>query len=241
MSRIPEQLDFFLSTGAVPFAPFAPWHCRVTNFCLPGGSLARSPWSVTSPARHPTLNAPSTASDSTSQGSAQRQSERWFLDEVHPHEALLTAYVRKAFPTVPDAADVVQETFLRVWKVRAAAPIRSAKAFVFQVARRIAIDVIRRRRACPEEAVCDRAASSVLDDGPSVADAVCRNEELWLLAQAIHALPARCREVMILRKIEGLSQKEIAVRLGLAEGTVQIHIGRGLRHLEKFFADRGYR
>jgi RNA polymerase sigma-70 factor (ECF subfamily) len=187
------------------------------------------------------LNASSTASDSTSQGSAQRQSERWFLDEVHPHEAVLKAYLRKAYPTVPDADDIVQETFLRAWKARTVTPIRSAKAFVFQVARRIAIDLIRRRRTSPEEAVCDRTVSSVLDDGPSVADAVCRNEELWLLAQAVHALPTRCREVMILRKIEGLSQKEIAVRLGLAEGTVQIHIGRGLRHLEKFFADRGYR
>ena len=101
--------------------------------------------------------------------------------------------------------------------------------------------MLRRRETSRTEAVCDLAALPVLDHKPSAADAACQSEELWLLAQAIHALPARCREVMILRKIEGLSQKEIAVRLGIAEGTVQVHIGRGLRQLEDFFLqiDRG--
>lgn len=160
---------------------------------------------------------------------------RWFAQEVHAHEGQLKAYLRGSFPSVHDVDDVVQESYLRVWKSRAARPIRSARAFLFQVARRLAIDVLRRRKTSRIDAVCDLAALPVLVDGPDAADAICQNEELRLLAQAIHALPARCREVMILRKIEGLPQKEIAVRLGITEGTVQIHVGRGLRHLEDFF------
>jgi RNA polymerase sigma-70 factor (ECF subfamily) len=171
----------------------------------------------------------------TSNQSPRLDRRRWFADEVHVHDGQLKAYLRGSFPSVRDVDDLVQESYLRIWKTRATQPIRSARAFLFQVARRLAIDVLRRRETSRTEAVCDLAALHVIDSGPNVADAVCHSEELWLLAQAIHALPARCRAVMILRKIEGLSQKEIAVRLGITEGTVQIHVGRGLRHLEDFF------
>jgi RNA polymerase sigma-70 factor (ECF subfamily) len=40
---------------------------------------------------------------------------------------------------------------------------------------------------------------------------------------------------MILRQIEGVSQKEIAARLGLSELTVQTHVVHGLRRLEAYF------
>ncbi|MGH7956741.1 MAG: RNA polymerase sigma factor [Opitutaceae bacterium] len=168
-------------------------------------------------------------------GTATTKLSQWFHDEVHPHDAQLKSYLRGSFPSVREVDDLVQESYLRVWKARAAQPIGSARSFLFQVARRLAIDVLRRRKTSRIDAVCDLAALPVIEDRPSAADAACRSEELWLLAQAIHALPARCREVMILRKIEGLSQKQIAVRLGITEGTVQIHVGRGLRHLEDFF------
>lgn len=178
------------------------------------------------------MNSVPTPAQQESHPAADEAAQRWFLHEVHPYEGQLKAYLRKAYPAVPDPADIVQESFLRVWKARAAAPVRSAKSFLYQIARRLAIDVIRRRQVAGDLAVCEIDVRSVLDDGPDASDAACRNEEIWLLAQAIAALPARCREVRILRNIGGLSQKEIAVRLGITEGTVQVHIGRGLRHLE---------
>jgi RNA polymerase sigma-70 factor (ECF subfamily) len=90
----------------------------------------------------------------------------------------------------------------------------------------------------PEVALPDLAALSVLDDGPGVAEVACTREELALLAQALLALPPRCREVMLLRQIEGLPQKEIARRLGLSELTVQTHVVNGLRRVEEFMRRR---
>jgi RNA polymerase sigma factor (sigma-70 family) len=159
---------------------------------------------------------------------------RWFAEEVQPHDAQLKSYLRGSFPTVRDVDDVVQESYLRVWRARLNRPITSAKSFLFQVARHLAVDLLRRDRASPVDRLPDLADLSVLDDGPGVVEIACTREEIALLARAFDTLPARCRAVMILRQIEGVPQKEIARRLGLSELTVQTHVVHGLRRLEAF-------
>jgi RNA polymerase sigma-70 factor (ECF subfamily) len=165
---------------------------------------------------------------------------RWFADEVHTHDAALKSYLRRSFPAArEDVEDVVQESYLRMWKAQAIQPIQSAKNFLFTVARRLAIDGLRRNKISPVVALPDFALLLVMDSRSGVAETACTNDELALLAQAIHALPIRCREVMVLRQIQGVSQKEIARRLGVSELTVQTHVVQGLRRIEAFFRALG--
>ena len=124
-----------------------------------------------------------------------------------------------------DVDNVVQESFLRVWRRRAAEPIQSAKAFLFRVARNIAINSLRRERRSPIVAVTDLAALFVLDEKPTAADAATREQEIEFLVEAIESLPARCREIFVLRRLQRVSQKDIAARLGLSEQTVQVQAG----------------
>jgi RNA polymerase sigma-70 factor (ECF subfamily) len=166
---------------------------------------------------------------------APAEHARWFRDEVHAHEGQLKSYLRGSFPAVRDVEDVVQESYVKIWRAKLARPITSTKSFLFQVARNLALDLIRREKISPEIACPDLSALSVLDDRPGVAEAACTQEELDLLARAIDALPDRCREVMILRQIKGLSQKEIAAQLGLSVFSVQTYVVRGLRRLEEYF------
>lgn len=63
--------------------------------------------------------------------------------------------------------------------------------------------------------------------------------ELELLTQAIQALPEACRQVLTLRKIYGLSQREIAARLGLTETAVEAQVAEGLRRCAKVFGRNG--
>lgn len=163
----------------------------------------------------------------------------WFAEQVHPHGPQLKSYLRKAFPAVRDVDDVVQESYLRIWKARAEQPIRSAKGFLFEVARRLAIDFTRHQSRSPIDALPDFAELSVIEDRLGIAETVSTQEEVALLARAFDALPARCREVMILRQLEGRSQKEIAAHLGLSELTVQTHVVQGLRRMRKFFRLHG--
>ena len=152
---------------------------------------------------------------------------------------MLEAYLRSNYPAMRDVEDVVQESYLRVWKAKASHPIASAKAFLFQVARRLAVDIARRHRASPVKCVTDLAELSVLDATPSAAENACTREEVDLLAEAIHQLPARCREIVILRKLQCVSQKEIALRLNLSEQTVQVQVCRGVKRVAAYLRRRG--
>ena len=183
------------------------------------------------------MSSPSAASES----SAAVERNRWFAEEVQPHDSLLRAYLRSAYPGVRDVDDVVQESYLRVWKARAAHPIASAKAFLFQVARHLALDLSRRDRASPIKGVTDLAALCVLEARPSADEVACSREEVALLAAAIHRLPARCREIVVLRKLKCLPQKQIAEQLGLSEQTVQVQVQRGVKRIAEFLRHRGVR
>jgi RNA polymerase sigma-70 factor (ECF subfamily) len=69
-----------------------------------------------------------------------------------------------------------------------------------------------------------------------VAHEVARAQELELLTHAIQSLPTRCRQIITLRRIYGLPQKEVAAQLGLSEHTVEAQASIGLRKLTEYFA-----
>lgn len=158
---------------------------------------------------------------------------------MHPHESQLRGYLRGSFPDVRDVDDVVQESYLKVWQAKAAHPILSARAFLFRVARNLALDAIRREKASPVDPMGSLADLPVIEDRPGVADTLTREEKGRLLGQALGSLPDRCREIVFLHKIKGLSQREVAEKLGLTEKTVANQIGLGVKRCEEFFRRRG--
>src|SRR5688500_15354315 len=179
----------------------------------------------------PIAHAAPTGCGGVRSSTAELQDVRWFTEEVHAHERSLRAYLRDAFPVVRDVDDVVQESFLRTWRTRESQPIRSARAFLFQVARRVALDLVRRDRRAPFKAVSDLTALPALESGLNGAEAASVQEKLRSVADAIEALPPRCRQVVVLRKLQGVPQKEVATRLGLSEKTVEAQLSRGIARL----------
>lgn len=174
----------------------------------------------------------------TSEPAAGPERSRWFTDEVHRHDASLKAYLRGAFPSVRDVDDVVQESYLRIWRTRAATPIASAKAFLFTVARHLALDLVRRERRSPLVPVRELDGLFVVDESPDAHEAAALAQNTALLVDAIDALPSRCREIFLLCHVEGLAQKEVAARLGLSENTVAVQSARGLHRCEHYVRRR---
>lgn len=164
---------------------------------------------------------------------------RWFAEEVYRHDGQLKVYLRRRFPCVRDVDDLVQDSYVRIWQRQLARPIDSAKAFLFQVARRLALNDVRHRQASPfDDRVTDEAGSRVSETG-DLREAVCTRQEVRLLLDLIETLPPCCRQIVVLRKLEGLSQREIAARLGLSEQTVQVQACRGLKRLRELLRTRG--
>lgn len=164
---------------------------------------------------------------------------RWFAEEVQPHEAMLRAWLRGRFPTVTDIDDLVQESYARLFRARAAGQVRNARNYLFATARNLALDLFRHDRAIPFEPIGESSGLSVLDQETDVAEAVGRDQELQLLRDAMHALPTRCRQVFTLRKLYGLSHRDIAAQLGISERTVEAQIDKAMRRCASFLRERG--
>lgn len=163
---------------------------------------------------------------------------RWFAAEIAPHEAALRAYLHGlASPT--DIDDLVQETFARLLRARERGAIESPRGLLFATARNAARDLFRRRTTANTFPITEIVASRVFDDAPGVAETVSRRQETDLLTAAIAELPPRCREILVLRKFENLSHREIATRLGIAEHTVEAQLTKALRRCEEFFVRCG--
>ena len=164
---------------------------------------------------------------------------RWFTEEVKLHEPILRGYLQKRFPSLPDHDDIVQETYARLLKAQGKDHLTSTKAFLFTVARNVAIDLLRRRHKAEHEPISDLTAMPVLEETPSAEEALERQQRHEILIEAIASLPDRCREVLMLRHLDGLPYKEIAVRLGISPNTVKVHMVKGVRDCVAFFRSQG--
>src|SRR5262249_11803658 len=149
---------------------------------------------------------------------------RWFLEEVQPYEAKLRAYLRHRFPTVGDVDDIVQETYARLFRERRAGQGFEAAPFLFPVAAHVAFDIFRRNRTIAVGGLGEMDGLGVLEERPDAAEFASHNQEIELLQEAIRMLPERCREVFSLRRLQGLTHREIAERLGISENTVDAQL-----------------
>ena len=148
---------------------------------------------------------------------------------------MLRAWLRSRFPTDCDIDDIVQEAYLRVLQARETSEVESPKAFLFATARNLALGRVRRQKVSGEDSLAEIDVQSILDESTDVPHAVARAQELEILTHAIQSLPTRCRQILTLRKIYGMSQKDVAAQLGIAEHTVEAQGTIGLRKLAAFF------
>lgn len=154
------------------------------------------------------------------------------------YQPVLFRYVLHSLHEADDAHDVVQETFVRVWDLRVSLkPDLPLLALLFRVSRNLVRDRAKHR------AVRKRLEPDV----PSSLHTSPENPEETLQAGVLEErineivrtkLPAKCREVFLLSRVEGMSNAEISERLGITVKTVENQITRGLKILRRGL--RGY-
>jgi RNA polymerase sigma-70 factor, ECF subfamily len=135
------------------------------------------------------------------------------------------------------AEELVQETFVRLWRSAPGFdPERgSVRTFTYTIARRVAVDLLRRRSSRP------LATADAADENPDEAEADAFDQLVLGLdvRDALNALSAKHRVVLELMVDEDLGQPEIAARLGIPVGTVKTRAYYGLRALRAELEERG--
>lgn len=177
------------------------------------------------------------ASGAPSVGAESAEQSRWFKDELQPHEGALRAYLHRKFPAMQEVDDVVQDSFLHLLQQRPAGKIATPKAYLFAVARHAVFKLFRQRRIYSAVPVNELPEWRLLDGGPDALEAVDLAEQHALVARAIVRLPGRCREILMLRAVQGLAYAEIGAQLGLSEATVRVQTARGIRKCAQYLRD----
>lgn len=162
----------------------------------------------------------------------------WFAKHVLPHEPMLRAWLQARYPGLGEVDDIVQDAYARLLRARRNGPLENPKAYLFAVARNLAMDHYRRNRSLDTNSLAEIDRGDVLDESEGIPETLVRRHDLELLTEAIQTLPDRCRQVLTLRKIYGLPQKEIAAQLGIAEHTVEAQITIGVRKCAEFLRHR---
>jgi RNA polymerase sigma factor (sigma-70 family) len=153
----------------------------------------------------------------------------------------LRRYLRRFIRSHEAADDLAQEAFLRAFAAESRRLIEAPKAFLFKVAKNLALNELARQSSMVIEPLGDFEGQEVLEDSNQVAtdDVVDSRERIRLLASAISALPPQCAKVFILRKMQGMSQKKIAVRLNISVRTVENHVAVGLSRCRAYMRANG--
>lgn len=147
------------------------------------------------------------------------------------HNAALLRFAAAKLGSEQEARDVAQEAYVRLLQLDRPETISYLRAFLFKIASNLAMDRLRARRRMPP-------APAVLDEDLVVFDLSperhCAGQEMVeVLKHALQELPAKCRDIFVLHRMEGLSRGEIAVRMGLGERMVRLYMARALEHVRR--------
>lgn len=158
----------------------------------------------------------------------------WFCREVLTLERSLTSFIRRNWRVNEEVADLRQEIYERVLMGARRELPRDTRGFVYAVARNHLINRARRAQIVSFDLVAD--LESVVTDVDVLATErhLDARDQLRRAQAGLESLPPRCREVVRLRKVDGLSTREVADRLDISLHTVEKQMTLGMRALADF-------
>lgn len=157
------------------------------------------------------------------------------------HQAAIKRVLGRYVP-LEDRNDILQEAFLKAYAAEMTTPIQDAKAFLFRVAKNLAISEMTKKSRTETDYLEDLSGSDVLEDdrSGSVEAHIDGNRKLFVLTQALAHLPEECQRVFLMRKMEGLRIKQIATRLNVSVSTVEKRLAKALMLCNRHLRHQGY-
>lgn len=154
--------------------------------------------------------------------------------------AHLAARLAKFVLRPEDVEDILQEAFIQTYEASFDREIQSPQAYLYVTARNL---VFAEKKKQAREVIRE---IEDIDDGhfdpklPLADDILHHRKALKSFVDAANTLPPQCRKVFLMRKIHGISQKEIAKRLGISTSTVERHITNAIKRCHSQMQRDGY-
>lgn len=150
----------------------------------------------------------------------------------------LARYLSRFYRTSHEIEDVVQEAFLRVLEAGAKGEIHCPEAYLYRTAHNVALNNLGAKANTSVDSIEDLVAPDVYNQSGTLDDHVIAQERFEQFCRAVARLPEQCRQVMVLRKVYGYSQKEVARSMGISSSTVEKHVAKGLHRCKEYLDSR---
>ncbi|WP_206019477.1 RNA polymerase sigma factor [Pseudomaricurvus alkylphenolicus] len=167
----------------------------------------------------------------TSQSTALSES---FLNNTGMLKQFLTRFLKRH----QDIEDVVQETYLRAHLAEQKSEIQQPKAFLFRVAKNIALNELKKKSRQITDFIEDCDPQVVIENTDTLESELEAQQHLGLYCEAIAQLPEKCRQACLLRKVHGMSHKEIAERMDLTVSSVEKYLAKGVLACQAYIQKR---
>ena len=156
------------------------------------------------------------------------------------YRSSLMRYISRFIHQPQDIEDIVHETFLRTYAAEISTQIQSPRAFLFKTAKNLALKHLDKCSVRLTDYVGDLDALEVSMDELSTEARVESQERFIAFCRAVRTLPLQCRRAFILRKVYGLTHKEVAEQLDISVSTVEKHLAQGIIRCNQYMRSRGF-
>ena len=155
------------------------------------------------------------------------------------HESFLKKFLSRFLHRPQDVDDAAQEAFLKAFAAEQKQEVRSPKSFLFQIAKNVALQELTKKSKMITDYIEDLSESAISYEGRALEDVFAAEQRFALFCQAAATLPPQCRRAFLMRKVYGMSQKEISHELGISISTVEKHHTTGLKRCSEMMRKLG--
>lgn len=163
---------------------------------------------------------------------------------LQQHRAELLAFLVARCGQASEAEDILQDMWLKLADA-ATGPVQNPRSYLFRVANNLVLDRLRSRQRAMRRDLAwighgATAPEARADTAPLADETLLRAEEEAVLRRAIADLPPGAGRALLLHRIEGYGQAEVAAIMGISRSGVEKHLATAMRHLRQALLDCGY-
>jgi RNA polymerase sigma factor (sigma-70 family) len=159
-------------------------------------------------------------------------------DAFVEHESAIKRFIAKFLPQPHDIEDVSQEAFLKAYAAEKRRLIAEPKSYLFRIAKHVAISQLRKNARRPTDSIESFDTLEIGADNQSAEDEAIAHQKFGIRCEAVATLSPQVRRAYLMRKVYGMTHKEIAERLGIARSTVEKHLIKGVMLCERYVRER---